>query len=132
MSPNSTGTQRATTSREAHDQPYKLSEAWRSSEHSRKKSSGHQCHQQHIHLGSKHRRDLCGQGTSNVSSVCKELLSDLTYGEDFWLANGDHKLYSKWPGSRTSPEAGNHHHHRLQVLQDCDQLGSVPHSTQRR
>lgn len=136
MSPNSAGTQRATTSWAAQDQPNKLSEAWRSSGHSRKKRSSHQCHQQHIHLGiqilCKHRRDLYGQGTSNVSSVRKELLSDLTYGEDFWLANGDHKLYSKWPGSRTSPAAGSHHHHRLQVLQGCDQLSSIPHSTQRR
>ena len=78
------------------------------------------------------RRDPCGQGTNNASGVCEELLSDLTYGKDFWLVNGDHKLYSKWPGSRTSPEAGSHHPHRLQVLQDRDQLGSVPHSIQRR
>lgn len=132
---------RATTSRAAQDQPYKLSEAWRHSEHSRKKRSSRQCHQPPVspaahtfgdpNLTQTHRRDPCGQGTSNASGVCEELLSDLTYGKDFWLANGDHKLYSKWSGS-ISPEAGSHHHHRLQVLQDCDQLGSVPHSIQRR
>lgn len=52
---------------------------------------------------------LYGQGTSTVSSVSKELLSNLTYKEDFWLVNGDQKLYSKWPGSRASPEAGSNH-----------------------